>query len=1060
MLATAFLVSALLTGCDLFLTKPENNLLSEIDDALDYANAATLNVRVAAAEARHGITTPNGQVAPKAGYPFTVLFTPNEAWQFRGWQIIAEGSPTPLESGCTITPLNESGTEAEIIISGNGSFVVQPLCGERPAEISHTPETITPRVDRNSMIQVRFNNPILKSTLEGRIEITVYPNYGGDAAAANSMEMFDLAALTLDAYPANESGSYLTIPVKKVSDVVQLTENSNINVRLLPGIQDTDGNELAKEISWTYGVNDNTDTEKPFTGVVEAVIAADVSTWPGTFFDAAYADDRRVLNPDTDFVWIVFYASDNSELTDVWISEKRQYDLNGNPVYDPTLLVSTYTFASLTESGYAASVDPLVHEYITNAHPDRELAYVVKHRLQTPAERTGIIELFVQVGDGAGNRDAVESAITKRFLVVKPGTLGMSETFNFDNVFAISEDAGLHITDSAGRQWFGPNSNTVKIAKGSTTLTSANVVTGFTHTEKPTLPWTIDAVAAVKWQLKINNWESSEYNFGAFPSGGFTAPVDFTNTGTGIRHTGNAGLNNAGAPLEVKIFTGIFGNPGYQESVINTGTMVYVDTEKPAQVLGFAGAVNGAWNDPTFNFDLQITWRGPQDMDSADLTYGVLTGTATPLYNLKGGAKTITPAVDDVYTIKVAVNDLVGNQSKTVTSRAYPPGFKNIAASGSNSMVVKDDGTLWVAGPNANGQLGLGIGHSATVFEQVPGMDHVKAVAAGDFHSLVLKDNGTLWAAGSMPGGSVMANEGQLGSTPTPTFASVTTGVKAIAAGTLYSMVLLDNGTVKTTGHNAYGELGSGDSASPNFPSKTTFTTVVRNSSVSSDTVWAISAGDHHSLISTGYRLYGAGYDADYRIGANSGYNFNEFMDSEYGEEFHALSLAAGFQGTMVLTNNGSLKVSGTNSNGQFGLGYPIDAVEGTTPISSVKRVFVSGSSDISFLIKSNAIAGTLMVAGTNDSGSLGLGFPGGNIVTFTEVKDPEDNVLNNVISAGVGTMHSLIVKDDGTLWGAGYNTSGPGPRPRPVGALGTGDSKDHFYFTQVPGFSMWTVTP
>ena len=83
----------------------------------------------------------------------------------------------------------------------------------------------------------------------------------------------------------------------------------------------------------------------------------------------------------------------------------------------------------------------------------------------------------------------------------------------------------------------------------------------------------------------------------------------------------------------------------------------------------------------------------------------------------------------------------------------------------------------------------------------------VKAIAAGSMHSMVLKTDDTVWVTGRN-------HYGQLGdgsiSTRNIFVRVITSGVKNVAAGFDHSMVLKTDGTVWTTGRNYNGQLGDG----------------------------------------------------------------------------------------------------------------------------------------------------------------------------------------------------------------------------------------------------------
>ena len=79
---------------------------------------------------------------------------------------------------------------------------------------------------------------------------------------------------------------------------------------------------------------------------------------------------------------------------------------------------------------------------------------------------------------------------------------------------------------------------------------------------------------------------------------------------------------------------------------------------------------------------------------------------------------------------------------------------------------------------------------------------------------------------------------------------------------------------------------------------------------------------------------------------------------------------------------------------------------------------------------------GTLWGCGYNDYGQLGLGDTA-NRYTFTQITTNIDNIKQIYC----GYHYALILENDGTLWGCGYNG---------YGQLGLGDNTDRNTFIQV----------
>ena len=129
----------------------------------------------------------------------------------------------------------------------------------------------------------------------------------------------------------------------------------------------------------------------------------------------------------------------------------------------------------------------------------------------------------------------------------------------------------------------------------------------------------------------------------------------------------------------------------------------------------------------------------------------------------------------------------------------------SLAIAGANRSVL-----TW--GANYSGQLGNGTIVDSPIPIELSALDNVKQVAAGGSHSLALKDDGTIWSWGDNTFGQLGRDtSGALfDSVPLQiSFAGLPAGVtvKQIAAAGSYSMALMSNGTVWAWGINADGEL-------------------------------------------------------------------------------------------------------------------------------------------------------------------------------------------------------------------------------------------------------------
>lgn len=161
------------------------------------------------------------------------------------------------------------------------------------------------------------------------------------------------------------------------------------------------------------------------------------------------------------------------------------------------------------------------------------------------------------------------------------------------------------------------------------------------------------------------------------------------------------------------------------------------------------------------------------------------------------------------------------------TFGAFDPPLLSIACGWNHMLAVMADNTVRAWGSNLWGQLGaINIASASTLPVPVvidasgtTRLSGVIAVAGGEHHSLALKNDGTVWAWGSNANGKLgdgtetdRARPVQVLTAPgTPL-----TGIVAIAAGGEFSLALDNQGAVYAWGINEVGQLGNG-SSSPGF---------------------------------------------------------------------------------------------------------------------------------------------------------------------------------------------------------------------------------------------------
>ena len=179
--------------------------------------------------------------------------------------------------------------------------------------------------------------------------------------------------------------------------------------------------------------------------------------------------------------------------------------------------------------------------------------------------------------------------------------------------------------------------------------------------------------------------------------------------------------------------------------------------------------------------------------------------------------------------------------------------------------------------------------------------------------------------------------------------------------------------------------------------------------------------------------LWGCGWNKYGQLGLGDTTNRNTFTKIITNID-NIKSVYCGYFHTFILKNDGTLWGCGYNAYGQLGLGDTDNRntfTQVTTNTHDIKSIYCGDG--YTFILKND---GTLWGCGYNGEGELGLGDTT-NRTTFTIIGIN----TNDIKSIYCGNGHTFILKNDNTLWGCGNNE---------YGQLGLGDTTNRNAFTQV----------
>lgn len=298
----------------------------------------------------------------------------------------------------------------------------------------------------------------------------------------------------------------------------------------------------------------------------------------------------------------------------------------------------------------------------------------------------------------------------------------------------------------------------------------------------------------------------------------------------------------------------------------------------------------------------------------------------------------------------------------------------------------------------------------------------VKAVGAGYLHSLLIAEDSTVWAWGDNSAGAL--GDGTTTSHYRPVQVIKSDGTplsnaKAVYGGGYFSVALLENGTVWAWGKGRAGTLGNGS-----LEDHSQAVQVLQSDGSPLTQVQSIAAGYSHVLaVKTDGTVWG--------WGSNGSNTLSDSWDSMYTRAIQIKAssstyltgvkeVAVGDYHSMLLKQDGTVWAWGHNGLSQLGNGqtnngstYPVQVVDSSDqPLGAVRSIV--GHRLGGLALRDD---GTVWSWGYNENFNLGIGSGMTSSNRAVQVLQSGSIPLTNVVRISGGGRLSMALKTDGTLW-------------------------------------------
>jgi len=480
--------------------------------------------------------------------------------------------------------------------------------------------------------------------------------------------------------------------------------------------------------------------------------------------------------------------------------------------------------------------------------------------------------------------------------------------------------------------------------------------------------------------LTCNTLQDSQWsNYYALLTEQTGVVVGASNDQTGnIKYGGDWTMESTSEDIELIYFTESIEYYSYLLDSSNSGSVIFVNTSGRLFVVGYnangqlgnggttSGTATGTSGSSAltqivtyitspYNAEPYLLGTGitttPLVCTSAVNSY-VYTGTATSKHLYSCGLNTYGQLgngtiLSESYFKKMTTSPVAGTYT-------MPSGTPTQMVSGNQFVfILMDNGSLWGAGNNNNGQLCKNTTTThLTILTEIDYSDDTfysepLSISCGDFFIAVLMVGGSIYVSGNNDFGQLGTSSGiSTANVVTPiggitgstrskynrlTELPNTTGLVPIylACGSFHTVVIMDDGSIWGCGLNNWGQLGLGGLTIGTYSSGNYITTLTKITSPYTGKPIAVACGAFHTIVltydlTTGYKLYATGRNDYGQLGYVTTFQYSSLLQLmttpvPFTSTVYPIQISCSFANTWVVLSdtNKTLYVTGDNTYGQ-----------------------------------------------------------------------------------------------------------------------------------------------